>query len=193
MIKGVVSMKALLAITLLAASVLAGCAGTQKPSGRAEDVAERRMVVTAIDRQQRVVTLRGQDGGELVVEAGDAIRNFDQIQQGDEVVVTYTEAVAWQVKSASEGAPGMSEKSEVTRAKPGEKPGGTAGRTVSVTATITEIDLVKETVTLTGPRGNAETIKVRDPANLKKVKVGDLVDITYTEAVAIAVRPVAKK
>jgi hypothetical protein len=186
-------MKALLAVTLLAASVLVGCAGPQKPSGRAEDVAEGRMVVTAIDRAQRVLKLRGQDGGELVVEAGDAIKNFDQIEQGDEVVVTYTEAVAWQVKSASEGAPGMSEKSEVTRAKPGEKPAGTAGRTVSVTATITQIDLAKETVTLTGPRGRSETIKVRDPANLKKVKVGDLVEITYTEAVAIAVRPVAKK
>jgi hypothetical protein len=28
---------------------------------------------------------------------------------------------------------------------------------------------------------------------LRKVQMGDLVDITYSEAVAIAVRPVAKK
>jgi len=33
----------------------------------------------------------------------------------------------------------------------------------------------------------------RDPANLKKVQVGDLVDMTYSEALAIAVRPVNKK
>ena len=185
-------MKALLAVTLLITAVLAGCAGTQKPSGRAEDVAEGRLLVTAVDRQQRELTLKAQDGEELVVQAGDTIKNFDQIQVGDEVIVTYTEAVAWQVKSASEGTPGVSEKSEITRAKAGEKPGGTAGRTTSVTATITQIDLARETVTLTGPKGNSQTIKVRDPANLKKVKVGDLVDITYTEAVAIAVRPVAK-
>jgi hypothetical protein len=42
-------------------------------------------------------------------------------------------------------------------------------------------------VTLTGPGGGSQTIKARDPANLKKVQVGDLVDITYTEAVAISV------
>jgi len=35
--------------------------------------------------------------------------------------------------------------------------------------------------------------KARDPAKLKKVQVGDLVDITYSEALAIAVRPVNKK
>jgi hypothetical protein len=186
-------MRLFFAVTLLAASLLVGCAGTQKPSGRMEDVSEGRLVVTAVDRQQRMLTLKGQDGGELVVEAGDQVRNFDQIEPGDEVIVTYTEAVAWQVKSASEGAPGMSETSEITRAKPGEKPAGTVGRTVSMTTTITQIDLAKETVTLTGPKGNAQTIKVRDPANLKKAKVGDLVDITYTEAVAIKVQPVGKK
>jgi Cu/Ag efflux protein CusF len=186
-------MRSLFAATLLATTVLAGCAGMQKPSGREEDVSEGRLVVSAVDRQQRELTLRAPDGEELVVQAGDTIRNFDQLQPGDEVIVTYKEAVAWQVKSASEGAPGVSEQAEITRAKAGEKPGGTAGRTVSVTATITEIDLAKETVTLTGPRGRSETIRVRDPANLKKVKVGDLIDITYTEAVAIKVQPVAKK
>ena len=42
-------------------------------------------------------------------------------------------------------------------------------------------------VTLKGPEGNKETIKVKDPNNLKKVKVGDQVVISYTEALAIAV------
>jgi len=62
-----------------------------------------------------------------------------------------------------------------------------------LTATITEIDLTNVTVTLTGPEDNPLTFKARDPANLKKVQVGDLVDITYSEALAIAVRPVNKK
>jgi Cu/Ag efflux protein CusF len=80
----------------------------------------------------------------------------------------------------------------VTTAKPGEKPGGTAGQSVTVTTTITGIDPAAGTVTLTGPGGQSRTIKARDPANLKKVQVGDLVDITYSEAVAVAVRPASK-
>ena len=73
------------------------------------------------------------------------------------------------------------------RAKPGEKPAGVAINTITVTATIDKIDKKAQTVTLKGPEGNKETIKVKDPNNLKKVKVGDNVVISYTEALAIAV------
>jgi hypothetical protein len=177
----------------MALALFAGCAATQKPSGRMEDVVEARATVTAVDLPQRVVTLQGERGDEFVVQATDEVRNLDQVKVGDEVVVSYTEAVAWQVKPASAGAPGVSTEEAVTRAKPGDKPGGRVGQSVTVTATITAIDMANDTVTLTGPGGRSQTIKARDPANLRKVQVGDLVDITYTEAVAIAVRPVGKK
>jgi hypothetical protein len=63
-----------------------------------------------------------------------------------------------------------------------------------LTATITAIDPKAQTVTVKGPQGNEETIKVRDPKNLTGVKVGDLVELTYTQALAIALdTPAAKK
>ena len=96
------------------------------------------------------------------------MRNFDQIKVGDEVVTSYTQAVAWQVKRAGEGAPGISTQDEVKRAQPGEKPGGSVGSSVTVTATITAIDLANDTVTITGPGGQSRTIKARNPANLQE-------------------------
>jgi DNA-binding beta-propeller fold protein YncE len=78
-------------------------------------------------------------------------------------------------------------------AKPGEKPAGAAATQVNMTATIEAIDQATGTVTLKGPQGNSRTIKARDPKNLQKVQVGDLVDITYTEAVAVRVRPSPQK
>ena len=177
---------------VIALTLLAGCA-TQKPSGRMEDVIESRATVTAIDVPQRLVTLQDVKGEQLVVEVSDRVKRLDEVKVGDQVVVSYTQALAWQVKPASKGAPGVSAQDSVTKAPPSESPGGTVGRTVSLTTTITAIDLANGTVTLTGPGGKSETIKARDPANLKKVQVGDLVDIVYTEAVAIAVRPVEKK
>ena len=78
-------------------------------------------------------------------------------------------------------------------AQPGEKPAMQKGRTVNVTATITEIDQANATVTLRGPEGSLTTVKAADPNNLKKVAVGDLIDISYTESVAVAVVPVKKK
>jgi Cu/Ag efflux protein CusF len=178
-------------VTILA--LLAGCAAPQKPAGKVEDVVEARATVTAIDPPQRLIALKDEKGDEMVVEVPEAVKNLDQVKVGDEVVVSYTEAVAWQVKPASQGAPGVSTDAGVTTAKPGEKPGGTAGQSVTVTTTITGIDLAAGTVTLTGPGGQSRTIKARDPANLKKVQVGDLVDITYSEAVAVAVRPASNK
>ena len=182
-------MKALFFALVTTLALLAACAN-QKPSGRLEDTIQARATVTAVDLQQRVVTLKDEQGHEVVVDVPDTVANLDQVKVGDQVIASYTEALAWQVKPATQGAPGVSTDTGVTTSQPGSKPGATVGRTVNVTATITAIDLPNGTVTLTGPGGQSQTIKARDPANLKKVKVGDLVDITYTEAVAVSVKPV---
>jgi len=169
---------------------LSACAAVQKPSGSMQDTVEAKAQVVAIDRDTRVVTLQGQESGDWwVIEAGPEVRNLDQVEVGDTVTVRYTEAVAWQVKKASQGAPGVVESSSVERAQAGEKPGGTLGRQVTVTTTVTDIDLANGTLTLTGPRGHSQTVKARSAANLRKMQVGDLVDITFREALAIAVEP----
>jgi hypothetical protein len=36
-------------------------------------------------------------------------------------------------------------------------------------------------------------LKAHRPADLEKIRVGDLVDITYSEALAVAVRPDVKR
>jgi ribosomal protein S17 len=77
--------------------------------------------------------------------------------------------------------------------KPGETPAGAVGQQVSVTATIVAIDKAAHTVTIKGPEGNTETVKARNPKNLDLVKVGDLVEITYTRALAIGLDKPAKK
>jgi len=112
------------------------------------------------------------------------------VKAGDEVVVAYTRALVWQVKPAGEGTPGITVDDGVTHADSGEKPATTAASSVTVTATITAINLAAGTVTLTEPGGNSRVITARDPANLRKVNVGDLVDITISEALAVSVKPV---
>ena len=100
---------------------------------------------------------------------------------------------AFQVRKAGSGAPGVSVKEERVTSKSGETPAGAVAREIAVTATIDAIDKKAQTVTIKGPEGNAETIKVKNPKNLEGVKVGDLVDITYTQALAVALdKPVPK-
>jgi hypothetical protein len=47
-------------------------------------------------------------------------------------------------------------------------------------------------VTLEGPQGGKVTLKVADPENLEKAKVGKLVEATYRESVSIKVRAPGK-
>jgi hypothetical protein len=53
--------------------------------------------------------------------------------------------------------------------------------------TITGLDKAAGTVMLQGPTGQVTTVKARDPRNLDRVAVGDLVEVTYTEAMAVSV------
>ena len=76
------------------------------------------------------------------------------------------------------------------RAEKGEKPSGLAAQHTTLTATVEGIDKKTSQVTLRGPAGNLRTITARDPKKLANVKVGDRVVITYTETLAVAVRPV---
>ena len=62
-----------------------------------------------------------------------------------------------------------------------------------MTVTITAIDEKVPTVTFKGPKGNTRTIKVKDPAKLKGVKVGDQVELTYTQAIALSVEKAPAK
>ena len=60
-------------------------------------------------------------------------------------------------------------------------------------ATVTAVDPKAKTITMKGPRGNVVTLDVQNPDQFKVVKVGDEVQVVYTEAVAISVEPGPKK
>ncbi len=174
-------------------------AGEQNPAtDKQVSVKKERLVsvtatVEAIDLQKRVVTLKGPKGKVFDVTVGEEARNLPQVKVGDQVVVKYYESIAFRLVKPGEGVTGVQETEAMSRAKQGEKPGGIAGRQVTITATITAIDKKKQMVTLKGPDGKTVTVKAENPENLKKVKVGDEVEITYTEALAISVEKAKKK
>ncbi len=181
-------------------AAVAGCAASKQaapepqaaaaalPSGVVgENLVHATAKVKTIDHKTRMVTLQRPDGSVIKFKAGDQVRNLSQVKVGDEVAVTYYESLAYEVKKPGAGGPGTVVSEAVNRAEPGEKPGGAAGRVTTMTATIAGIDKTAGTVTLRSPDGDTRTFKARNPDNLNRVSVGDLVDITYTEALAISV------
>ena len=154
--------------------------------------AEITATVTKIDQTTREVTLQKSDGREYSFVAGDNVKNLAQVQKGDVVKATYTEALVYEVKKGGK-AVGSVTTVAAEGAKPGATPAGTITRRSALTVTIVAIDPNAPSVTFKGTTDETRTIKVREPEKLKGVKVGDSVEITYTEALAITVEKVEKK
>jgi len=180
-----------LLLALVVAVSLGACAET---TPKKELNVERANVVSVtatvekIDLKKRIVTIRGSEGTVRTLHVGEEAVNLPQVRVGDKVTLDYIESLA--VRMAKPGEVKDEVKGLVGRAKPGEKPGYIEETETTITATILDIDKVKETATLKAPDGEVVVVKVQDPANLDKVKVGDTIVITYTEALAIAVRTV---
>jgi Cu/Ag efflux protein CusF len=186
-------------IRLVSASALLALAACKSQSGPLPSgmLAENIVTVTAkvekIDQKTRHLTLGLPDGRSQTIVVPEEVRNLPQVKKGDQVAARYYESVAFEVKPAGSGEPGVAVASGGKRAELGQMPAAVGAQTTTVTTTITAIDRKAGTVTLTDPDGDATTVKVRNPANLDLIKRGDLVDITYTQAVAISVERVEKK
>jgi hypothetical protein len=187
----------------LAAACLAGAMGVATlalaetpptaPQGDAM-VAEVEITATVakVDQATREVTLKADDGQEYSFVASDDVKNLAQVQMGDVVTLAYAEAFVYEVNQGGVAADGGT----VVAGKAadlGQKPGGIVARETQVTVLITAIDPKVPSVTFQGPAGNTRTIKVMHPEKLEGVSVGDTVDITYTEALAIKVESAPKK
>lgn len=148
--------------------------------------------VVALDAATRTVTLKGAKGRVVDVVVPPEAKNFDQIRVGDLVTVDYMRALTLELRPPGSGIRSGSTETATAPAPAGAVAGGAAGRQVVIMANVTAIDKKASVVTLRGPKGNSVDLHVPDPAQLKRVKVGDQVEAVYTEAVAIAVDRVAK-
>lgn len=189
--------------TILCATLLAACAARQAPAPLAtataatqtrvgpgtitqSSVVTAAATVVAIDQATRLVTLRAADGQEATIKVDPAVRNLAQVRRGDEVIATYYESVAVRLRPAG-AEPGVSQRTDVARSEPGQRPAGAVAETTTIVATVTEIDHKDKSVTLRGADGKITTVDVQDPAHLAQVKVGDLVEVSVTQALAIQV------
>jgi Cu/Ag efflux protein CusF len=142
--------------------------------------------VQSVDAAKREVTLKAADGTEQTFKLGDEVRNFDQIQVGDQVKATVIDSLAVSARGAGE-PPSAGESRSVALAPKGEKPGAVVSETEEITATIQDIDPEERTVTFLGPQGKLRTVKVGPDVDLSKLNEGDSVTLRYTKAMAIKV------
>jgi len=180
-------------ITAFAIAALMFLTGAQAQSGQTVGASVTVTAkVTSINLKTREVKIKTDDGKKYSFIAGDNVVNLPQVKKGDIITATYTEAIGYQVRKHNKQT-GVTVTDAAAAAEPGQKPAGAVMQQTTVAVTITAIDATIPSVTFQGADGETQTIKIKDPQKLNGVKVGDVVDITYTEAIAIKVDPAAKK
>ena len=176
-----------------AAWMVTACSREQKPASAppAAPPSGQRVLTSAtvtatvmkIDVKTREVTLRTTDGQDYDIVVDSAVKNLAQVRKGDVVSVTYYEGIAWELVEGATPSAGVTEATAMARRD--TIPGAAAAREVTATVTIVAIDPNAPSVTFKGPAGNTRTFKVMHPERLQGVKVGDHVQLTYTEAFAV--------
>ncbi len=175
-------------------SVSATRGATELPSGSVSATTTVTATVTRIDKKDRWVTLKMADGSLVDIQAGPAVRNFDQIKVGDLVSSTHEETLAIAVVPAGTAPPNATGGSAIVGAPAGSKPMGVMVDTTMVSGKVTAIDNTPRSVTLLGPDGNTRTIPVGPGVKrLNEIKVGDDVVFTLKTATTIEVTAPVKK
>jgi Cu/Ag efflux protein CusF len=148
--------------------------------------------ITSIDKSSRMVGLKTDDGENVSVEVPSDVKAFDKLKKGDKVDIDYYQSLA--VSMLPPGTkPSASERT--MRSRNAAAQSGMQGREVQVSAEVVSVDPAANKVTFKGPRGQMKTIQVQDPAmqaKLPSLKPGQVVQFTYTEATAAAIRPASK-
>ena len=165
-------------------------AATEKPAISTTQTVKLTTVVDAIDREARTITLKGPEGNTRTIQAMEGSNNIDKIEVGDIVNVEYVQHMSLEVFANDGMEPGTGTMAAVARNKEGETPAGMVMETTITTATVEAINIEANTFKLKWPGGDIKEYEARNPENLKKADVGDLVVITYTEAIALSLAEV---
>ncbi|MHC4185703.1 MAG: hypothetical protein ACYSR4_07190 [Planctomycetota bacterium] len=182
----------IIAVVVCVASVIGtGCSSQNKETPVPEprevwQFVTIRATVEAIDYQSREVTLRGPRGNAITFTADERVRRLNEIRAGDEVVADYYVYVSLATElrepTAEEKESPLTVVAGAAKAPPSLPPGVGGVSQIRAVVTVVGIDRPAQTVVVRGPLG-----RVADAARLEKLRLGDTVVATYTEAVAISV------
>jgi hypothetical protein len=182
----------LVSATILATGLLSGCTAPTPPGAQTSVSAAGDVTATvvAIDKVNRQITLRGQDGRQATLDVPPEVQNFTQIMAGDTVRLSYRARIDFLVTGSTVPVTGVEVTVGAARAAAGQMPAGLLGAQTRLTVQIVSVDRSTHTVTFRLPDGSVDTITAMNPANFAFVdglQTGTNVLVTVTRALAVSV------
>jgi len=169
-------------VLIAAIAVMPAIAEAQKTVAKPAEVVKATATIQQIDSTKRRITFRNEDGTEDTMVAGPEFKRFNELKVGDKVNLTYYASTVYQVRRPGTKGPDTGVSAAATPAGRA-LPGGTISAQSVQTVTVKSIDPAVPSITVTTSDGRTVTRKVDKKEYLDGVKIGDKIDITYTESV----------
>jgi hypothetical protein len=155
---------------------------------------EATATVTAVDMERHLVTIQGPQGNSAVIQVTDQVKNLPQVKIGDMVDITYYQSAIVGLVKVDENTSLDTTVSGVKAGRPeGDKPGGAIGLQVKRRAEVMFVDPIQKFITFLSPDRGLRKVSLKNSPELQhyldELKKGDIVEVTYTEALAISLEP----
>ncbi len=170
---------------LVALSSMAATSALAQSKEIPGDSVVKTATIEAINHGTRELTIKGEDGNYVNITVPAEVKRFDAMKVGDTITARFYENIVIRMKHPGEKDVDTAAEGVVPAG--GRRPGGTASEQRTITATITQLDPKIPSITFKGPNGWTYSSRVQDRKAIANVKVGDKVDITWTQAVLLDV------
>jgi len=182
------------ASVVLAAPLWARTPAQAPPKRGGEQLVSVAARVEAINMTTREVTLKGPLGNVVTFTVDKRVTRLNEVKVGDEVVADYYVSYVAELRAptAEEKAKPLTVLTETAKAPADAQPAAGALRIIKAVVTVEGLDRPTKSLTVSGPSGTV-TVQVADVAALSKLRLGDTLVVTYTEAIAIGIEKRAPK
>lgn len=156
------------------------------------DLVSMKGTVTTINAETREITLMGEKGELHTVTAGEEVKRFNEIGVNDIVTFDYYRYMKaeFRAPTAEEIEEPLVVVAEAGKATPESAPAGAIGAMVKAVVTIEVLNRPNMVATVKGPGGNYVSIEMEDKELITKLHIGQVVILTYGEAIAISLTKV---
>lgn len=141
--------------------------------------------IVSVDQENKLVTLEGPNGKQVTLHAYNPY-NLAAVKAGDPFVAKFYEIATIQKLAPGQSPPAPSLTQGIVSAVPGQIPGAALTSQYRFTVTVDAINKSDKAISIKGPDGVVEVVKVANPEVLDQVQVGEHIVVTLTDAVVVA-------
>jgi len=182
-------------VSAFAYSAVAQESAERRPTRDAWTLVAAEAKVEAVNQETRELTLRGPAGELMTITAGDNVKRLNEVEVGDLVHAefwTYIKA-EFRDPTADEKETPLVMLAEGDKVIEGAPPAAKYAAIAKAVVTIEIINRPDMLVTVKGPGGNFVAVPLEDAELIKELHIGEVVVLTYAEAVALSLEKADSK